>query len=116
MRRGQSGSAGNRRTPSGISTPGNLRDVQICIAVEISGELSSDPALMLTVRDSVADSCQRREPQFGQKAHLTRPPLSVGRVQNSGPPRVTRKPVCGTMKDIPNAEADCFWHSRQWQT
>ncbi len=99
----QSGSSGNCWTPSGMSTPGSLRDVQIWIAVEILGELSSDPPLMLTVSDPPSDSCQNREPQFGQKAHLTRPPLSVGRVQNFGAPCVTRKPICGTMKEIPKA-------------
>jgi len=35
------------------------------------------------------------------------------RDQTFGAPRVTRKLARGTMSDIPNAEAACFWHSRQ---
>ena len=74
-----SGSSGNFWTPSGISTPGSFRDVQIWIAAEMLGGSSSDPPLMLTVSDPPSDSCQSREPQFGQKAHLTR--MAAGEVR-----------------------------------
>ena len=71
---------------------------------------------MLIVSGAALRSCQSREPQSGQKAPVKQPPLSVVRDQNFGFPRVTRKPSRGRMTEIPKAEADCFWHSRQWQT
>jgi len=77
---------------------------------------SSDPALIVTVFEGGSDSCQSRAPQFGQKAQWIRRPLSVARLQNFGAPCVTRSPALGTLSDVPNSEADCFWHSRQWHT
>jgi hypothetical protein len=98
-----------------MAIPGSLRDTQIWIAVERSTGSSSDPALIVRLADWLSDSCQSREPQFGQKAHFNLRPLSVPRVQNFGSPRINRNPLRGTSNDKPNAEADCFWHSRQWQ-
>jgi len=43
-------------------------------------------------------------------------PLSVRRDQVLGAPALRRNAVLGTTNETPNAEADCFWHSRQWQT
>jgi hypothetical protein len=96
--------------------PGNFREVQMWIAAEMSTGSSSDPTLIMTVSDPLSVSCQSRDPQAGQKAHLRRLPLSAARIQYFGAPRVTRRPARGTSSDMPKAEADCFWHSRQWQT
>ncbi len=43
-------------------------------------------------------------------------PLSVRRDQVLGSPAVRRNAALGTSSEMPKAEADCFWHSRQWQT
>jgi hypothetical protein len=43
-------------------------------------------------------------------------PLSVGRDQILTSPRSTRNASLGTRTEMPKADADCFWHSRQWQT
>ena len=98
-----------------MAVPGSLREVQMWIAVEMSTGSSSEPALSVTVSGSPSVSCQSRDPHVGQNAHLRRLPLSVGRVHQFGAPCVTRSPARGTISDIPNAEADCFRHSRQWQ-
>jgi hypothetical protein len=99
-----------------MATPGNFREVEIWIAAEMSTGSSSEPTLIVTVSGALSVSCQSRDPQFGQKAHLRRLPLSAVRAQYSGTPRVTRRPARGTASDMPKAETDCFFHSRQWQT
>lgn len=78
------------------------------MALATSRGSSSDPPLIEIVSDVGRDSCQSREPQFGQKAHLSFCPLFVLRLQYLGVPCVTRKPVRGTSNDMPKAEADCF--------
>jgi len=88
--------------------PGSLRETQTWIALETSIGWSSDPALMESVSDADSNSCQSREPQVGQKAHLSFRPLSAVRLQYFGMPCVTQKPVRETSSDMPKAEADCF--------
>jgi hypothetical protein len=106
---------GNCLALSGIMIPGSLRVAHTWIALETSMGSLSDPPLIEIVSEDGSDSCQSREPQVGQKAHLSFPPLSVARLQYLGAPWITRKPARGTSSDIPKAEADCFWHSWQWQ-
>jgi hypothetical protein len=96
--------------------PGSLREVQMWIAAAMSMGSSSEPTLIVIVSNALSVSFQSRDPQVGQKAHLRRLPLSAARIQYFGAPRVTRRPARGTSSDTPKAEADCFWHSRQWQT
>jgi hypothetical protein len=71
---------------------------------------------MLSVSLDPRRWCQSLVPQLPQKAQSSVLPVSVGRDQNLGFPWVRRNAACGTMKDIPNAEADCLRHSTQWQT
>ncbi len=61
-------------------------------------------------------ACQTREPQAGQNMQCRVRPVSVGRDHTAGVPRVTCRAPAGTETEMPKAEADCFWHSRQWQT
>ena len=68
---------------------------------------------MLT--SGASSSCHRREPQAGQKAQRMVWPLSVGRDQKRGLPAVRRRAARGAITEMPNAEADCRRHSRQWQ-
>src|SRR5882672_733379 len=88
----------------------------MCIASCKSTGASSDPPLMLIVLLSPRRLCHKRDPHTGQKAQSSQWPLSVGRDQNCGVPRVTLKVARGTTIEMPNAEADCFRHSVQWQT
>jgi hypothetical protein len=53
---GHSGSSANCLAPTGMITPGSLRDTQMWIAVEISTDGSSDPALIVIVSDGLSDS------------------------------------------------------------
>ena len=61
-------------------------------------------------------SCQSRVPQTAHKTQSTRRPLSAARDQTLVSPDKTVRPDRGTWRDMPNAEADWFWHSRQWHT
>jgi len=98
-----------------MNTPGILRETQIWIAVEMSTGSSSDPALRDTTL-APRTWCHTRDPQIEQNMQSIVRPLSVGRVHVFGEPWVTLKAGRGTRSDMPNADADCFWHSRQWQT
>ena len=40
-------------------------------------------------------------------------PLSVARDQKLTPPWLSRKSARRTITEMPKADADCFWHSRQ---
>jgi hypothetical protein len=60
--------------------------------------------------------CHTREPQSGQKKQVRDRPVSVGRVQCLSLPVRSRTSALRATTEIPKAEADCFWHSRQWQT
>ncbi|HEX2529324.1 MAG TPA: hypothetical protein VHL31_23905 [Geminicoccus sp.] len=79
------------------------------------GRLVQGPPLMLTL-PSRTERCHSREPQFPQKAQSSVSPVDVGRVQERGTPLVRRTAGQVTITEIPNAEADCLRHSRQWQT
>jgi hypothetical protein len=109
------GSPGNCLAFSGMHTPASLRAVQICVALDISIGTSKQPALIVTVSDAASLSCQSREPQLPQNTQLRRRPLSVARGQLLGSPDSSVSPARGTWSEMPNAEADCFWHSWQWQ-
>ena len=61
-------------------------------------------------------ACQTREPHAGQNMQSSVRPLSVCRDQVLGSPAVRLNAALGTSSETPNAEADCFRHSRQWQT
>src|SRR3954471_14371002 len=99
-----------------MTTPGSLREVQMWIAWERSGGVSSEPPLRVSHSAPPSGACQSREPQSGQNAQVSRLPLSVSRVQNFGTPCVTLRPDLVTSTEMPKAEADCLRHSRQWQT
>jgi hypothetical protein len=86
------------------------------MALPKSTGTSSDPALMLTSGESGPAWCHTRDPQSGQNAHCVVPPLSVGLDQYLGSPLTRRKSARLTRWVMPKADADCFWHSRQWQT
>src|SRR5216684_5523227 len=90
-----------------MTTPGSLRIVQMWIAAPRSTGWSNDPPLTLTVSDSPSVSCQSRDPQSGQNAHLSVRPLAVPRDQNFVVPRVTRNSDRRTMSDMPKADDDC---------
>ena len=79
---------------------------------EVKG-ISSEPPLTLTVSAGGSASCQSREPHSPQNRQRRRRPLSAGRDQDLTAPCVRRKPLLGTIREMPKAEADCFWHSRQ---
>jgi hypothetical protein len=64
---------------------------------------------------SATSPCQTREPHSAQKWQLNVRPLSVERDHRFGTPRVSTKPALLTITEMPNAEADCFRHSSQWQ-
>jgi hypothetical protein len=97
-------------------TPGSMRDVQIWQAERRSGGSSNDPPLTLTLPVAPVPSCQTREPQAGQNAQASVPPLPFARDQTFTSPCVRRKSARLTMTEMPKADEDCFWHSRQWQT
>lgn len=79
-------SSENCLASDGTAMPDSLGETHTWIALEISTSLSSDPALIEIVSDGGSDSCQSREPQVGQNAHLILRPLSVPRLQNFGSP------------------------------
>src|SRR5579863_9554733 len=95
-------------------TPASLRVVQMCIAEVRSGGSSSEPPFTLIVlsRPSV---WQMREPHASQNVQANTPPLSVGRLQVRTLPCIIANALAGTMTEMPNADADCLRHSRQWQ-
>jgi hypothetical protein len=74
---------------------------------------SNDPPFTLTLSVGPIPSCHTREPQARQNAQARVPPLSVARDQTFTSPCVTWKSERLTMTETPNADADCFWHSRQ---
>src|SRR5205807_7660471 len=99
-----------------VMTPGNLRFTQAWLTAGKSTGSSSEPPL--SVKNSLlppAYSCHRREPRPGQKAQSSTRPLSVGRDQKRGVPETSVKSARLTQTEMPNAEADCLRHSRQWQ-
>jgi hypothetical protein len=57
-----------------------------------------------------------RDPHTTQNMQSSTRPLSVGRRQVRTSPSVSANAASGTITDIPNADADCRRHSRQWQT
>ena len=78
--------------------------------------MSSEPPLTLIGSAGSTPSCHSREPQAGQKAQISVRPLSARRDQRATAPRPRRKSARRTISEMPKAEADCFRHSRQWQT
>jgi hypothetical protein len=96
-----------------MTTPGSLRVVQIWQADRRSGGSSSEPPFKLIVSVAPIPSCYTREPQEGQNAQASVPPLSVARDQTFTSPCVRRKSARLMMTEMPQAEADCLWHSRQ---
>jgi hypothetical protein len=91
--------------------PDMRRDAQIDRIVKRA------PLIVKNLLSPPAYSCHRREPHSGQKAQSsTATALSVGRDQKRCRPESSEKSVRLTHTEIPNAEADCFRHSRQWQT
>ena len=71
---------------------------------------------MLIVSGVAEDSCQSLDPHTGQNMQVIVRPLSAVRVHTEALPRVTRNVARGTKNVMPNADADCFRHSAQWQT
>ena len=96
-------------------TPGSLRETQICTASCNPGGSSSAPPLMLIVV-LPSPACHSRVPQVGQNALSKTRPESPAQDQWDGVPCVNRSASCGTITEMPNAEADCLRHLRQWQT
>ena len=80
-----------------------------------SGGRSSEPPLSVRVSEPGL-ACQTREPQPGQNMQRSVRPLPVFRDQVLASPAVRLNAVLGTSSETPNAEAECFRHSRQWQT
>ena len=88
-------------------------DNQMCLASARFGGRSSEPPLMLTISSLSGLPCHTRDPHRGQNAQSTEPPIVAGRVQTCGYPDSRLKSAAFTSTEIPNADEDCFWHSRQ---
>jgi hypothetical protein len=61
-------------------------------------------------------ACHSRVPQVGQNALSKMRPESPAHDQCAGVPPVIRTASRGTITEMPNADADCLRHLRQWQT
>src|SRR5437879_12944702 len=99
-----------------MTTPANVRPPQTWLTACKSTGSSGEPPF--SVKNSLlppAYSCHRREPHPGQKPQSSTRPLSVGRDQKRGVPETSLKSARLTQTEMPNAEADCLRHSRQWQ-
>jgi hypothetical protein len=65
---------------------------------------------------SRASAWQMRDPHVSQNWQANTPPLAVGRLHVRTRPWLMTNACFGTMTEIPNADADCLRHSRQWHT